>query len=139
MLQGQSGIPEVRSGNKKQQRSPSPPLFNLFAEAESLRTGRDRRLRREEATQTITEECERLFCDALRGTFLVEREVPVQKSLVMGASVSKATGANSDPVKLRKSKSKEISGSLHPSWEAAKKAKEQKTTAPFQGKKVVFE
>ena len=52
---------------------------------------------------------------------------------------AKATGANSDPVKLRKSKSKEISGSLHPSWEAAKKAKEQKTTAPFQGKKVVFE
>jgi len=94
MLQGQSGIPEVRSGNKKQQRSPSPPLFNLFAEAERSRTGRDRRLRREEATQTITEECERLFCDALRGTFLVEREVPVQKSLVMGASVSKATGAN---------------------------------------------
>ncbi|PYI05440.1 Bud-site selection protein, partial [Aspergillus sclerotiicarbonarius CBS 121057] len=27
---------------------------------------------------------------------------------------------------------------LHPSWEAAKKAKEQKNTASFQGKKVVF-
>ncbi|RAK96121.1 BUD22 family protein [Aspergillus ibericus CBS 121593] len=28
---------------------------------------------------------------------------------------------------------------LHPSWEAAKKAKEQKNTAAFQGKKVVFD
>jgi BUD22 len=28
---------------------------------------------------------------------------------------------------------------LHPSWEAARKAKEAKVTAPFQGKKVVFE
>jgi hypothetical protein len=28
---------------------------------------------------------------------------------------------------------------LHPSWEAAKRAKEQKTTASFQGKKVVFD
>ncbi|KAL3465986.1 BUD22-domain-containing protein [Aspergillus heterothallicus] len=28
---------------------------------------------------------------------------------------------------------------LHPSWEAARKAKEQKTTAAFQGKKVVFD
>ncbi|PWY83712.1 Bud-site selection protein [Aspergillus sclerotioniger CBS 115572] len=28
---------------------------------------------------------------------------------------------------------------LHPSWEAAKKAKEQKNTASFQGKKVVFD
>ncbi|PYH93066.1 Bud-site selection protein [Aspergillus ellipticus CBS 707.79] len=28
---------------------------------------------------------------------------------------------------------------LHPSWEAAKKAKEQKATASFQGKKVVFD
>jgi hypothetical protein len=30
-------------------------------------------------------------------------------------------------------------GPLHPSWEAAKKAKEAKQTAAFQGKKVVFE
>ena len=28
---------------------------------------------------------------------------------------------------------------LHPSWEAAKKAKEQKATTAFQGKKVVFD
>ena len=27
---------------------------------------------------------------------------------------------------------------LHPSWEAAKKAKEQKKAIQFQGKKVVF-
>ncbi len=30
-------------------------------------------------------------------------------------------------------------GPLHPSWEAAKKAKEAKQTASFQGKRVVFE
>ena len=47
-----------------------------------------------------------------------------------------ASGANSDPVKVRKEKVKE--GPLHPSWEAAKKAKEQKKEATFQGKKMVF-
>jgi hypothetical protein len=34
---------------------------------------------------------------------------------------------------------KDDAGTLHPSWEAAKKAKEAKQTAAFQGKKVVFE
>lgn len=34
---------------------------------------------------------------------------------------------------------KDDTGPLHPSWEAAKKAKEAKQTASFQGKKVVFE
>ncbi|KAL6714289.1 hypothetical protein ACLMJK_007712 [Lecanora helva] len=49
-----------------------------------------------------------------------------------------SSGANSDPVGTRKTKP-EDSGSLHPSWEAAKRAKEQKATAPFQGKKVLFD
>ncbi len=48
------------------------------------------------------------------------------------------SGANSDPVTVRKAKPA-TDGSLHPSWEAAKKAKEQKKTAAFQGKKVVFD
>ena len=48
------------------------------------------------------------------------------------------SGANSDPVSARKTKTA-TDGALHPSWEAAKKAKEQKKPAAFQGKKVVFD
>ena len=48
------------------------------------------------------------------------------------------SGANSDPVSARKMKTA-TNAPLHPSWEAAKKAKEQKKTAAFQGKKVVFD
>lgn len=49
------------------------------------------------------------------------------------------TGANSDPVIARKTVAKSVTeGPLHPSWEAARKAKEQKKGVPFQGKKVVF-
>lgn len=49
-----------------------------------------------------------------------------------------SSGANSDPVGLRKAKPS-AEGPLHPSWEAAKKAKELKKAAAFQGKKVVFD
>ncbi len=58
-----------------------------------------------------------------------------------GGRFAKSTGANSDPVVAREAKPKPkpaAEGSLHPSWEAARKAKEQKKTVPFQGKKVVF-
>lgn len=55
-----------------------------------------------------------------------------------------SSGANSDPVGLKQArpilKAKAAGdGPLHPSWEAAKKAKEQKKMVPFQGKKVVFD
>ena len=51
-----------------------------------------------------------------------------------------ASGANSDPVNPRmEKKPKVMDGPLHPSWEAAKKAKEQKKTAVFEGKKTVFD
>ncbi len=57
-----------------------------------------------------------------------------------GGRFAKSTGANSDPVVAREAKPKPAAeGSLHPSWEAARKAKEQKKTVPFQGKKVVFD
>ena len=47
------------------------------------------------------------------------------------------SGANSDPVKPR---TRPILGQhLHPSWEAAKKAKEQKMSIAFHGKKMVFD
>lgn len=55
-----------------------------------------------------------------------------------------SSGANSDPVALKEAKSvtrtKPASdGPIHPSWEAARKAKEQKKLVQFQGKKVVFD
>lgn len=51
-----------------------------------------------------------------------------------------SSGANSDPIAMRKTKPKPAADApLHPSWEAAKKAKEQKKTVAFQGKKVVFD
>ena len=48
-----------------------------------------------------------------------------------------SSGANSDPVKLRSKAASD--GPLHPSWQAAKKAKEQKTSQVFQGKKLVLD
>lgn len=52
-----------------------------------------------------------------------------------------ATGENAMPIEPRKRGMgrKEDAGKLHPSWEAAKKAKETKKTATFQGKKVTFD
>lgn len=38
-----------------------------------------------------------------------------------------------------KKKHRDDDGPIHPSWEAAKKAKEAKATAPFQGKKITFD
>ncbi|KAL8654258.1 MAG: hypothetical protein Q9226_003508 [Calogaya cf. arnoldii] len=52
-----------------------------------------------------------------------------------------SSGANSDPVIPRNhtTKTKAAEGPLHPSWQAAKKAKEQKQTAKFQGKRMTFD
>lgn len=56
-----------------------------------------------------------------------------------------SSGANSDPVQGGKmddkgqGKGKQADGPLHPSWEAAKKAKEAKKNVKFQGKKVTFD
>lgn len=59
-----------------------------------------------------------------------------------GGRGAKKTGANGDPVGVRK-KPGAGEGPLHPSWEAARRAKEQQkmemAAAPFRGKKVVFE
>ena len=53
------------------------------------------------------------------------------------------TGANSMPLGsgqgAKGKRAAQESGPLHPSWEAKKKAKEQASTASFQGKKVVFD
>ena len=54
-----------------------------------------------------------------------------------------SSGANADPVKARPSKAesqgKQAAGPLHPSWEAAKRAKEATKSVAFQGKKLVFD
>ncbi|KAL9581659.1 MAG: hypothetical protein Q9212_003767 [Teloschistes hypoglaucus] len=52
-----------------------------------------------------------------------------------------SSGANSDPIGKRKpaGKGKPVDGPLHPSWQAAKVAKEQKSAATFQGKKITFD
>lgn len=52
----------------------------------------------------------------------------------------KGTSSNAEPIGQRKPSAKELADKpLHPSWEAAKKSKEQKGQAAFQGKKIVFD
>ncbi|KAL8925279.1 MAG: hypothetical protein Q9208_003569 [Pyrenodesmia sp. 3 TL-2023] len=52
-----------------------------------------------------------------------------------------SSGANSDPIGPGRSavKAKPAEEPLHPSWQAAKAAKQQKKAATFQGKKMVFD
>ncbi|KAL2069575.1 hypothetical protein VTL71DRAFT_14254 [Oculimacula yallundae] len=53
---------------------------------------------------------------------------------------SQVTGENAIAVEPRvREKKRDDVGVLHPSWQAAKKAKEEKKTATFQGKKVTFD
>ena len=49
------------------------------------------------------------------------------------------TGANSDPVNKKGGKMPQDDKKLHPSWEAARRQKEEKKTVAFQGKKVIFD
>ena len=65
--------------------------------------------------------------------------IRVRSRLKESADMSRGSGPNSEPVKPRAIvKIKQPDGPLHPSWLAAKKAKEQKQTATFTGKKTVF-
>ena len=52
---------------------------------------------------------------------------------------SRASGANSAPVNRKENLKKVDAGPIHPSWEAARKLKEQKNTTAFTGKKLVFD
>lgn len=63
---------------------------------------------------------------------------PLTSRFTKGAASS--SGANSNPVGQRRTaeKMQAAEAPLHPSWQAAKSAKEQKQAATFQGKKVVF-
>lgn len=50
------------------------------------------------------------------------------------------TSSNAEPIGQRKAQAKDLAQKpLHPSWEAAKKTKEQKGQTAFQGKKIVFD
>jgi BUD22 len=52
---------------------------------------------------------------------------------------SVASDANKIEVNRRRSRPRDDTGLLHPSWQAAKLAKEKKQSASFQGKKTVFD
>jgi hypothetical protein len=62
-----------------------------------------------------------------RGVFVKDREQSAGDNVIAVKPKARGMGKNDD------------AGPLHPSWEAAKKAKEAKQTASFQGKKVVFD
>ncbi|KAK2740266.1 hypothetical protein FQN55_008992, partial [Onygenales sp. PD_40] len=81
---GPSGIPEVPSGTNPPSASP-PPVVSATAAADRFLSPRTRLEPGGEAVQTITEECERLFCDILWAVFLGERHTALQQSLVIGA------------------------------------------------------
>ncbi|OGE52636.1 hypothetical protein PENARI_c009G06182 [Penicillium arizonense] len=76
-----SGIPEVPSGSKSALLS--PPLDIPASSAERTWPGNGWPEFRGEATHTIPEECERLFCDKLSTTFLGEGSFVRQESLGM--------------------------------------------------------
>jgi hypothetical protein len=64
----------------------SPPLGSPAVEIAQDLWPRDKWSRnRGEAAQTITEECERLFCDTLSAMFLGERTRGRRRSLAVGA------------------------------------------------------
>lgn len=56
-----------------------------------------------------------------------------------GRDRSRVTGENTAPLGVKREMKRDDVGVLHPSWQAAKKAKEEKKTAKFEGKKVVFD
>jgi hypothetical protein len=82
VIQEHSGIPEVPSGSKSS--ILSPPLERPAPSAERSWSGANWPEYNGEATHTIPEECERLFCDKLFTTFLGEGIDARQESLGVG-------------------------------------------------------
>lgn len=83
-MQEHSGIPEVPSGSKPS--ISSPPLELSSASAQRSWQRNNWPGSKGEATHTIPEECERLFCDILFTTFLGEGTGATQEPLGMGTS-----------------------------------------------------
>lgn len=94
LQQGPGGGFEVSSGIPSP--PPSPPTGAFRA---AQRPGLKARSRSGGAAYTITEECERLFCETLSTVFLGEGNVAAQDSLVMGTrnSSSNYNGKNRLP------------------------------------------
>ena len=74
--------------------------------------------------------------DAKRGA---RESTDRNRSWGRGGSYAGATIKNAMAVEPRRAGKRDDVGALHPSWEAAKRAKEAKKTATFQGKKVTFD
>lgn len=82
-MAGYSGVPEVSSGIISPSRGPllaakAGTDENYFFDSRSTKK------RREGPVYTITEECERLFCETLKAIFLDERNNARQDSLAVG-------------------------------------------------------
>ncbi|KAI9732848.1 MAG: hypothetical protein M1834_003786 [Cirrosporium novae-zelandiae] len=67
----------------------SPPLAAYATKQELFNPNKSPEARRGGATYTITDECERLFCEKLRAVFLGERIQTNQDSLVMDTKYNK--------------------------------------------------
>nr|ABS87627.1 ornithine decarboxylase antizyme [Paracoccidioides brasiliensis] len=82
---GAQWYPEVPSGHKFPPTSPPTKYSATAVVADEFLSPREGLEFNGEAVQTITEECERLFCDTLWTLFLGERQLAPQQSLVIGA------------------------------------------------------
>jgi len=75
-----------------------------------------------------------------RGNNRKERRARGERRGFNGGRGAGGTGENSQPLGRKRGMGKKDDvGVLHPSWQAAKKAKEEKSKATFQGKKVTFD
>ncbi|OJD17813.1 hypothetical protein AJ78_02112 [Emergomyces pasteurianus Ep9510] len=105
-----SGIPEVPSGHKFPPTSPPAKApATAAAVADQFRPSQMASGCDGEAVQTITEECERLFCDTLWTVFLGERQLVPQQSLVIGA----ARNNNNKNVSVSEMTTTKAAGRIH--------------------------
>ncbi|KAF4210757.1 hypothetical protein CNMCM5878_003861 [Aspergillus fumigatiaffinis] len=95
-----SGIPEVPSGSKTPSSSP-PRSLPVPSPVGSSWPGNQLPEYKGEATYTIPEECERLFCDKLRAIFIGEMKFAQQESPGMDAYQSRPnwTGREKRPIR----------------------------------------
>lgn len=86
----------------------SPPLIaSRYNKSTSNASSSNKRQPRGGAAYTITEECERLFCDSMKAVFLGERGTTDSGALVTGALLSNGRTANvpgTDDIRLGFSK-----------------------------------
>ncbi|KAH1667512.1 hypothetical protein KXX46_004395 [Aspergillus fumigatus] len=95
-----SGIPEVPSGSKTPSSSP-PHWLPVPSPVGSSWPGNQLPEYKGEATYTIPEECERLFCDKLRAIFIGEMKFAQQESPGMDAYQSRPNWTGSERMPIR--------------------------------------